>query len=89
MKSAPGFRGDVRGLGAMVAVELVLDCERKVLAPSLTREILEGCYTKGLILSSAERLVPLRAVDHRRGAEHSLLLEEALAEVEALASVKE
>jgi 4-aminobutyrate aminotransferase/(S)-3-amino-2-methylpropionate transaminase len=45
--------GDVRGLGAMVAVELVKDRETKTPAPQETRMVLETCYKNGLILLGA------------------------------------
>ncbi len=45
--------GDVRGLGAMVAVELVKDRTTKEPAPQETALVRQGCYQNGLITISA------------------------------------
>jgi len=45
--------GDVRGLGAMVAMELVKDRETKEPAVEETRAIIKECYQNGLIALSA------------------------------------
>ncbi len=47
------FVGDVRGIGAMIAMELVLDRKTKEPAAELTGELVRGCRNKGLLLISA------------------------------------
>ena len=62
--------GDVRGLGAMVAIELVHDRESKNPAPELVAAICEEAFRNGLLLMSAgiysnvvRVLVPLTIAD--------------------------
>ena len=62
--------GDVRGLGAMVAMELVADRSSKEPAKELTQRILAEALTRGLVLLSAGTfgnvvrvLVPLTVSD--------------------------
>ena len=45
--------GDVRGLGAMLAIELVHDPETKDAAPELALAIIEAALARGLILLKA------------------------------------
>ncbi len=45
--------GDVRGLGAMMAVELVKDRTAKTPAPDATRRIIEGAMARGVLLARA------------------------------------
>ena len=45
--------GDVRALGAMVGMELVVDRKTKEPATALTNEILNSCREKGLLMISA------------------------------------
>jgi 4-aminobutyrate aminotransferase/(S)-3-amino-2-methylpropionate transaminase len=45
--------GDVRGLGAMMAIELVKDRTSKAPAPEDTRRIIEGAMTRGVLLARA------------------------------------
>ncbi len=45
--------GDVRGLGAMVAMELVRDRKTKEPATALTKELVAKCREKGLLMISA------------------------------------
>ena len=45
--------GDVRGLGAMVGMELVLDRKTKEPATDLTKQLIELCRKKGLLMISA------------------------------------
>jgi 4-aminobutyrate aminotransferase/(S)-3-amino-2-methylpropionate transaminase len=45
--------GDVRGLGAMLAIELVRDPETKVPAPELASEVVDQALERGLILLKA------------------------------------
>ncbi len=42
--------GDVRGLGAMLAIELVADPETKAAAPELARAVIDAALERGLIL---------------------------------------
>jgi 4-aminobutyrate aminotransferase / (S)-3-amino-2-methylpropionate transaminase / 5-aminovalerate transaminase len=42
--------GDVRGLGSMLAIELVSDPDSKVPAPELTQAVVAGALERGLIL---------------------------------------
>jgi 4-aminobutyrate aminotransferase/(S)-3-amino-2-methylpropionate transaminase len=45
--------GDVRGLGAMLAIELVQDSESKTPAPELTEAVIAAALQRGLILLKA------------------------------------
>jgi 4-aminobutyrate aminotransferase/(S)-3-amino-2-methylpropionate transaminase len=45
--------GDVRGLGAMVGMELVVDRKTKEPATVLTTRVIENCREKGLLMISA------------------------------------
>ncbi len=45
--------GDVRGLGAMLAIELVSDVERRTPAPELATEVVDEALRRGLILLKA------------------------------------
>lgn len=45
--------GDVRGLGAMVSIELVTDREAKTPAPELTKALVERAAERGLLMISA------------------------------------
>ncbi len=45
--------GDVRGIGAMMAIELVRDCHTKEPATAETDAILKACYENGLLILSA------------------------------------
>jgi len=53
MKEKFALIGDVRGLGAMVAMELVLDHNTKEPAKEATAEIVSQCWKNGLISLSA------------------------------------
>ena len=53
MKEKYEIVGDVRGLGAMVAIELVKDKESKEPAPEMTQEVVEVALQEGLILPTA------------------------------------
>ncbi|MBV8842536.1 MAG: 4-aminobutyrate--2-oxoglutarate transaminase [Bryobacterales bacterium] len=81
--------GDIRGFGAMQAIELVRDRVTKEPAESETREILAACHRRGLLMISAgtfgnviRLLVPLVATDNQ--IEEGLrVLERALVEAQA------
>jgi 4-aminobutyrate aminotransferase/(S)-3-amino-2-methylpropionate transaminase len=45
--------GDVRGLGAMVGMELVMDRKTKEPATALTKRLIDLCQEKGLLMISA------------------------------------
>jgi len=45
--------GDVRGLGAMVAIELVKDRQTREPAPDETNQVISNCYQKGLTVLKA------------------------------------
>ena len=45
--------GDIRGRGAMLAVELVTDPERKTPDPVLTAAVASACHRQGLIVLTA------------------------------------
>jgi 4-aminobutyrate aminotransferase/(S)-3-amino-2-methylpropionate transaminase len=45
--------GDVRGLGAMVGMELVVDRKTKEPASAFTKRLIEICRQKGLLMISA------------------------------------
>lgn len=45
--------GDIRGMGAMQAIEFVKDQDTKEPAPELTRQILSFCHQRGLLIISA------------------------------------
>ncbi|MDO3676742.1 4-aminobutyrate--2-oxoglutarate transaminase [Paenibacillus ehimensis] len=90
-----GFReryelvGDVRGVGAMVAMELVLDRETKQPADRETKEIIRRCQQKGVILFKAgiysnviRFLSPLNILKEQL-AEALDILEEVLSAVDA------
>jgi len=80
------FVGDVRGLGAMNAMEIVVDRKSSKPNGGLAKAIVKRCYEKGLILLTAgafnqviRHLVPLVVTDEQL--EKGLkILEEAMAE---------
>jgi 4-aminobutyrate aminotransferase / (S)-3-amino-2-methylpropionate transaminase / 5-aminovalerate transaminase len=74
--------GDVRGLGAMQAMELVQSAETRLPAPDETKQIVQYCYEHGLIILSSGSysnvirvLMPLVITDAQ--------MDEALAVVES------
>jgi len=80
--------GDVRGLGAMVGMELVTDRSTKEPAKAFTKELVERCREKGLLMISAgthsniiRTLMPLVITDQQLDKGLSIL-EESLFELE-------
>jgi 4-aminobutyrate aminotransferase/(S)-3-amino-2-methylpropionate transaminase len=77
--------GDVRGLGAMVAMELVKDRKTKEPAKEAAARVIEECYRQGLIVLKAGtydnvvRLLPPLTIDHALVEEGLGLIEKALA----------
>ncbi|MFN2444159.1 MAG: 4-aminobutyrate--2-oxoglutarate transaminase [Vicinamibacterales bacterium] len=78
--------GDIRGLGAMRAIELVRDRSTREPAPEETARVIRGCNARGLLVLSAgtfgnviRLLVPLVATDSQIR-EGLAVLEEALRE---------
>ena len=66
--------GDVRGLGAMLAIEFVSDAAAKTAAPDLARAVVEAALDRGLLLITCgvhgnciRVLVPLVATDAELG----------------------
>ena len=82
------FIGEIRGLGAMRAIELVKDRFTKEPASEQTRAVLAACHRRGLIIISAgtfgnviRMLVPL-VVSDGQIEEGLRVLEQALAEIQ-------
>ena len=94
LETLRGFRdrfpvvGDVRGLGAMVAMELVRDRERRDPAPEAATAVLQACHRDGLIVLKAGtydnvvRLLPPLTIDEGLLEEGLGILEKALAAAE-------
>lgn len=87
MKESYPLIGDVRGLGAMMALELVTDRENKAPAKEATGKVAQHCHRHGLILLTSgtygnviRTLMPLSITD-RQLAEGLDILEETLADV--------
>ncbi len=83
--------GDVRGLGAMVAIELVTDRGTKEPATEATSRVLHECHREGLILLKAGtydnviRLLPPLTIEEGLLEEGLGILEKALAGAQAAA----
>lgn len=80
--------GDVRGIGAMVALELVKNRKTKEPAPEETKAIIQECYKNGLVILGAgvfnnviRTLMPLVITDEQLNAGLNVL-EKAVAKVE-------
>jgi 4-aminobutyrate aminotransferase/(S)-3-amino-2-methylpropionate transaminase len=80
--------GEVRGRGAMVAMELVDDRETKAPAKHATSRLIEECYREGVIILKAGtfdnviRLLPPLTIDESLLGEGLDVLEKALATVQ-------
>jgi len=86
MKEKYGVIGDVRGLGAMIGLELVKDDGKNTPDPELTLNVIKGCAKRGLLIENAGTygnvlrfLAPLVITDKQLEAGLDIL-EEALAE---------
>lgn len=80
--------GDVRGLGAMVGMELVVDRKTKEPATALTKQLVNRCREKGLLMISAgthsniiRTLMPLVITDEQLKKGLSII-EEGLSELQ-------
>jgi 4-aminobutyrate aminotransferase/(S)-3-amino-2-methylpropionate transaminase len=81
--------GDVRGLGAMVGMELVMDRRTKEPATALTKSVISLCREKGLLMISAgtysniiRPLMPL-VITHEQLEKGLSIIEEALNELQS------
>jgi len=87
MKEKYSIIGDVRGLGAMLAVELVKDRKAKNPAKEETTRILQACYEKGLIVmgagiySNVVRMLPPLVITDEQLVRGLDILEDAIASV--------
>lgn len=86
-KKYPQVVGNVRGLGAMMAMELISDGDPSIPNAQLTKDLVQKCFDKGLIIISAGTygnvirvLSPLviKETELKKGLD---ILEEALAEL--------
>lgn len=85
--------GDVRGLGAMVGMELVEDGDRHRPAPEMVKRVVEGCVARGLLVVSAGThgnvlriLGPLVITDAQLERGLTILEEEVLKAAETVAT---
>jgi 4-aminobutyrate aminotransferase/(S)-3-amino-2-methylpropionate transaminase len=89
MASRSSLIGDVRGRGAMVAIELVDDKATKHPAKDATNRVIEECYRQGVIVLKAGtfdnvvRFLPPLTIDEGLLLEGFDVVEKALAAVEA------
>ena len=88
-KRFPKSIGDVRGLGAMIGVEFVVDGDHYEPATQLTNEILAACVSRGLLIIGAgvygnviRFLAPLVITDEQLDRGLSILCEEIVAAIE-------
>jgi 4-aminobutyrate aminotransferase / (S)-3-amino-2-methylpropionate transaminase / 5-aminovalerate transaminase len=83
--------GEVRGRGAMVAMELVEDRETRTPAKTATGRLIEECYRQGVVILKAGtydnviRFLPPLTIDEDLLAEGLDVVEKALAMVQASA----
>ena len=77
--------GDVRGLGLMLAVEIVHDRATREWAPHLRDEIITECFNRGLLVLGAGpstiRLSPPLVIDEEQAACATQILSEAISAV--------
>jgi 4-aminobutyrate aminotransferase len=76
--------GDVRGIGLMVGVELVLDRDTKEPAPAIRDAVVQSCFQKGLLLlgcgQNTLRFCPPLVVNREQADRAVAIVEAALAE---------
>ncbi len=86
MQKTHRLMGDVRGMGLMVATELVKDRETKSLAVAERDAIVQGCFEKGLLVlgcgESAVRFMPPLTLSKKEAEEGLHIFEIVLSEVE-------
>ncbi len=86
MQKTHRLMGDVRGMGLMVATELVKDRETKALAVAERDAVVQGCFEKGLLVlgcgESAVRFMPPLTLSKKEAEEGLDIFEAALSEVE-------
>lgn len=93
MKDCHPLVGDVRGLGAMVAIELVKDRATKEPATRETSEVLKRCMQKGVIAlkcglyGNVIRMLATLVITEDQLTEALDVIEEAIAEVEGEAGL--
>ena len=81
--------GDVRGLGAMMAMELVSDRAEKTPAPAWADAVVQKCHATGLLLIKAGnygnviRALPPLVINDEELEKAFQILENAFAEVSA------
>jgi len=88
LKEKYSIVGDVRGLGAMVGIELVIDRKTKEPATLFTKRLIELCRKKGLLMISAgtysniiRPLMPLIITDEQLD-QGLNVIEEAISEID-------
>lgn len=86
MQKAHRLMGDVRGLGLMIGIELVLDRETKEMAILERDRIVQRCFEKGLLIlgcgQNVVRFMPPLLISKREAEAALAVFEEALTEVE-------
>jgi 4-aminobutyrate aminotransferase len=79
--------GDVRGVGLMIAIELVTDREKKTKAVDERNRVIESAFEKGLLLlgcgENSVRFIPALTVSREDIGKALAILDEVLTEVEA------
>lgn len=79
--------GEVRGLGLMIALELVRNKKTKELASAERDRVVEGCFRRGLLVLGSGRtvlrLMPPLVIDEEQADCALRVLDEVLTEVEA------
>ena len=87
MQQAHDLIGDVRGIGLMIGVELVLDQETKEAAVQERNAIIQRCFQRGLLLLgcgiSTIRFVPPLIVKQSQAEEALDIFDAALTEIES------
>ena len=87
MQERFGVLGDVRGLGAMTAMELVADRGTTAPAPAAASQLMGECHRRGLVVMKAGtydnvvRLMPPLTIDEDLLEEGLSLIEESLAAI--------